>query len=201
MIHHSRQKNEYDMLRRSAARQYKVHRIYDKGAKNLNDTLVRKLPRMLDGEVSPWEEFDIRDASVILWSSGVWDVAYKQDLVEYEERLRYLLTLLKEKNMTVIVRTIPNFKLRPTPRGKPGFYYGWAKTVSLVPKYNVINRRVANDLGISLLDVEKITRPDEVYDGIHFAKSQFKGTCKSRLTGEINRAVAQLYLNSMLQLK
>ena len=177
-------KREFENSKRES--KCKLHRIWDKRVP-YNETAIPKLKAMLDGKYSPWNNFDIRKADIILWSSGVWDVAFKQDLTEYKQNLltvaRYLLSL---RNAKIVFRTIPRFNSRS--RAKE---CEWKETAELVPSYNEVNRFVQQKYGFDLIDVETIPRDDEIYDGIHFARSRIS----AGLTGECDRAISRLFAN------
>ena len=110
--------------------------------------------------------FDIKKADIIFWSSGVWDVAFKQDLIEYKQNLLAIANQLQSlSNAKIVFRTIPRFNSRS--RAKE---CGWKKTAELVPSYNEVSKFVQQKYGFDLIDVETIPRDDEIYDGIHFAR-------------------------------
>ena len=142
---------------------------------------------MLEGKYSPWHNFDIRKADIIFWSSGVWDVAFKQDLIEYKQNLLILATYLQSlSNAKIVFRTIPRFNANS--RAKE---CDWKETAKLVPSYNELTRFVQQMYGFDLIDVETIPRDDEIYDGIHFARSRIS----AGLTGECDRAISRLFAN------
>lgn len=167
----SQTKRQYESLRRSLAKNVKVHRIWDKRVP-FPETALPKLTKMIERKVSPWPDFDIQDADLLFWSSGVWDVAFKQDLSDYKEKLLHVSNLFRNKlpHTYVVFRTIPRF----APRMGPKIFYGWDEVVRLVPMYNIVTRQVQEELGFDLIDVYDIPRADEIYDGIHFAKQNVK---------------------------
>ena len=131
--------------------------------------------------------FDIKKADIIFWSSGVWDVAFKQDLIEYKQNLLAIANQLHSlSNAKIVFRTIPRFNSHS--RAKE---CNWKKTAELVPSYNEITRFIQQKHGFDLIDVENIPRDDEIYDGIHFARSLIA----SGLTGECERAISRLFAN------
>lgn len=164
----------------------KVHRIWDKRVP-YNETALVKLASMFSGDYSPWESFSITDADILFWSSGVWDVAFKQDVQEYKDRLRKVATMMRTNiHGRIVFRTIPRFTLKPRQKE-----CNWAKTVSLVPPYNAVTREIANEFNFTLVDAETIPREDEVYDGIHFSRRRVS----SKLTGECNDAISNIFAN------
>ena len=177
-------KYEHDVLELKG--KCKVQRIWDKVVP-YNETAIPKLKSMIDGRYSPWPNFDIRDADLIFWSSGVWDVAFKQDLAQYEQSLLQVAQYLhKLARAEIVFRTIPRFKYHS--RSKE---CNWKRTVSLVPSYNNVTRYIQIKFGFSLIEIHEIPRGDEIYDGIHFARSMVS----AGLTGECNRAVSRLFAN------
>ena len=153
-----------------------------------NETALPKLKSMLSGKYLPWKRFDISNADILFWSSGVWDVAFKQNLKEYENNLRGIAALLKVnlRRTMIVFRTILRFAFLPRSRE-----CGWRKTVDLITSYNSITRQIAHEFQFSLVDVETIPRDDEIYDGIHFARSRVA----HNLTGECNRAISNIFAN------
>lgn len=163
-----------------------LHRIWDKSV-SYNETALPKLKSMLEGSYSPWHDFDIRNADLVFWSSGVWDVAFKQDLSEYKQNLVLVAEYLRNlKNTKIVFRTIPRFKYLSRARE-----CNWKETVELVTPYNKITKHVQQKFGFDLIDVESIPRDDEIYDGIHFSRKQFS----AGLTGECDRAVSNMFAN------
>lgn len=127
--------------------------------------------------------FDIKKADIIFWSSGVWDVAFKQDLIEYKQNLLAIANQLQSlSNAKIVFRTIPRFNSRS--RAKE---CGWKKTAELVPSYNEVSKFVQQRYGFDVIDVETIPRDDEIYDGfdeiydgIHFARRRMgRQNCSS----------------------
>ena len=175
-----------DFEKSQAKRRCKLHRIWDKVVP-YNETALVKLQRMLEGKYSPWYNFDIRKADIIFWSSGVWDVAFKQDLIEYRQNLLKVASYLQSlSNAKIVFRTIPRFNANS--RAKE---CDWKKTAGLVPSYNEVTIFVQQKYGFDLIDAENIPRDDEIYDGIHFARS----LVSAGLTGECDRAVSTIFAN------
>jgi len=177
-------KREFESFRGKSG--CKLHRIWDKVVP-YNETAIPKLQSMLDGKYSPWNNFDIKKADIIFWSSGVWDVAFKQDLIEYKQNLLAIANQLHSlSNAKIVFRTIPRFNSRS--RAKE---CRWKRTAELVPSYNEVSKFVQQKYGFDLIDVETIPRDDEIYDGIHFARRRIS----AGLTGECDRAVSRLFAN------